>query len=130
MPGPLGGGRAFLFPITFFTAAHCAKKVQGPSLASLTSALAEQAPPGEADYGLFRACLNTRDAASKFLALFRLLGRLADPTGKDRQPVIDAVIKKKEPGVAESVSPKTGDMETVYSRLRNEYMDRSHIAPG
>jgi hypothetical protein len=90
----------------------------------------EPAPPGEADYGLFRACLSTKDVASKFLALYRLLGRLADPTGKDRQPMIDALIKRKEPGVAESISPKTGDMETVSSRLRNEYMHRSHIALG
>jgi hypothetical protein len=99
------------------------------TLTSLISALNHPQPPGEADYQLFRACLNTGDAASRFLALYRLLGRLADPTGKDRQSMIDAVIRTHEPGVEETPSPKTGVLETVYSRLRNEYVHRDVPLP-
>jgi hypothetical protein len=52
---------------------------------------------------------------------------LADPTGKDRQPMIDALIRLQEPGVAETISPKTGGLEMVYSKLRHEHMHRSNV---
>ena len=97
----------------------------GHSLSVLKSALEDPTPTGEADYPLFRSSLNTRDVASRFLSLYRLLGRLADPTGKDRQCMIDALIKKHEPGVEEPISPKTRQPETVYTKLRNEHMHRS-----
>lgn len=71
--------------IGLFVAAHCIKQLGGQSLAALKSALAEPVPAREADYQLFRNSLNTRDIASKFLSLYRLLGRLADSTGQDRQ---------------------------------------------
>jgi len=105
--------------------AFCVKKLGGHSLAVLKSALEDPTPAGEADYPLFRSSLNTRDVASKFLSLYRLLGRLADPTGKDRQCMIDPLIKKHEPGVDEPNSPWTGQPETVYTKLRNEHMHRS-----
>jgi hypothetical protein len=111
--------------IGFFMHAFAPNKLGDESMAALKSALAAASPPGEADYALFRACLNTKDDASKFLALYRLLGRLADPTGRDRQPMIDALILTKEPGVAQTISPRTGAPETVYSRLRNEHMHRN-----
>jgi hypothetical protein len=113
--------------IGFFVQAHAPVKLGVASLATLKSALTDPAPPGEADYHLFRACLNTKDIASKFLDLYRLLGRLADPTGKDRQPMIDALIRLQEPGVAETISPKTGGLEMVYSKLRHEHMHRSNV---
>lgn len=113
--------------VTCFTQAYCVKKVGGESLAALRSALADPAPPGEPDYQLFRLCLSTTDVASKFLSLYRLLGRLADPTGADSQRTIDALIRRHEPGVAESPSPRSGGTETVYTKLRNEHMHRSAI---
>jgi hypothetical protein len=113
--------------INLFTAAHCVKKLGGQSLAALKLALSEPVPSGETDYQLFRSSLNTKDIASKFLAIYRLLGRLADPTGKDRQSMIDDLIDRHEPGVAKRISPKTGQPETVYTKLRNEHMHRSSV---
>lgn len=107
--------------------AEAVNKLGPESLASLALALNDTTPPGEADYQLFRACLNTGDSASRFLSLYRLLGRLADTSGKDRQSLIDALIRKHEPRVEETPSPKTGAMESVYSRLRNEQMHRGHV---
>jgi hypothetical protein len=113
--------------IGLFVAAHCVKKLEGQSLTTLKSALSEPVPPGEADYQLFRSSLNTKDIASKFLSLYRLLGRLADPTGRDRQGMIDTLIERHEPGVTKSTSPQTGQPETVYTKLRNEHMHRSSV---
>jgi hypothetical protein len=112
--------------VRLFDKADGVNRLGDQSRAALRSALAEATPPGEADYQLFRNTLNTKDVASKFLSLYRLLGHLADP-GQDRQGKIDAMIKKHEPGVAEEPSPKTGGMETVYTKLRNEHMHRSGI---
>jgi len=121
------GGHILGDSIGLFVASHAPIKLGAESRASLTSALSEPTPPGEADYQLVRACLDTKDVASKFLALYRLLGRMADHTGRDRQALIDEVIRRKEPGVGETISPQTGGPETVYSKLRNEHMHRSSV---
>jgi hypothetical protein len=85
-------------------------------------ALNEAEPPGEANYQRFRRCLNITDVASKFLALHRLLGLFLAHTAQDTQAAIDDLIRKYEPEAAEMISPQTGRPETIYTKLRNEYM--------
>jgi hypothetical protein len=113
---------------TFTGWAAAVNLIGAKKMASVSSALGDPRPPGEADYQLFRACLNTGDCASRFLSLYRLLGRLADPTGKDRQLVIDDMIRKYEQGVEETMSPRSDKPETIYTKLRNEFMHRSQVS--
>jgi hypothetical protein len=100
-----------------------AKRLGTESVAELASALNEVEPPGEANYQRFRHCLNIPDVASRFLALHRLLGMFLAHTAQDTQAAIDDLIRKHEPEVAEMISPQTGKPETIYTKLRNEYMN-------
>jgi hypothetical protein len=111
-----------------------AKRLGTESVADLAWALNEAEPPGEANYQRFRHCLNITDVASRFLALHRLLGLFLAHTAQDTQAAIDDLIRKYEPEVAEMISPQTGRPETIYTKLRNEYMrcrdgSPAHIQP-
>jgi hypothetical protein len=57
-----------------------------------------------------------------------MLEGLAARTGRNRQAEIDALIRRKVPGVAQTDSPRNSQPETVYSKLRNEYTHRSHVS--
>ena len=108
---------------TVFTAyGGSARKLGTESLVNLASALNEAEPPGEANYQRFRHCLNIKDVATRFLALYRLLGLFVAYTDKDTQAATDELIRKHEPEVLETISPRTDKAETIYSKLRNEYM--------
>jgi hypothetical protein len=61
------------------------------------------------------------------MSLYRLLELMAGRTGKDRQVEIDAIIKKHETVVEETISPQRSKPETVYTRLRNEQIHRGHV---
>ena len=106
-----------------------ARKLGTESVAQLASALNEAEPPGEANYQRFRHCLNIPDVASRFLTLHRLLGLFVAHSAQDTQAAIDDLIRKHEPEVAEMISPQTGKPETIYTKLRNEYMRCGDILP-
>ena len=114
---------------TVFTAqVGSARRLGTESLADLASALNESEPPGEANYRRFRSCLNIKDVASRFLALYRLLGLIVAHSGKDTQAATDELIRKHEPEVSETISPRTDKLETIYSNLRNEYMQTPQMS--
>jgi hypothetical protein len=105
-----------------------ARRLGTESLADLASALNEAEPPGEANHRRFRSCLNIKDVASRFLALYRLLGLIVAHSDKDTQAATDELIRKHEPEVPETISPRTDQAETIYSKLRNEYMHTRHLS--
>jgi hypothetical protein len=114
---------------TVFTAqVGSAVKLGTESLADLASALNEAEPPGEANYRRYRSCLNITDVASRFLALYRLLGLIVAHSGKDTQAATDELIRRHEPEVPETMSPQSDQAETIYSKLRNEYVHTRHMS--
>ena len=52
----------------------------------------------------------------RFVSLYSLLASQCD----DMQSKIDAIIASVDPNVEKSISPKSGNPETVFTRLRNE----------
>ncbi|HEX6317490.1 MAG TPA: hypothetical protein VFZ84_01365 [Burkholderiales bacterium] len=82
--------------------------------------LEETTPAGEGNYGLFRSARQSESRAEEFLHLYLIILMLCG----DAQDGVDAWIKSRDPNVAETPSPdprKKGRMETVYTRLRNEF---------
>jgi hypothetical protein len=83
-------------------------------------------PPGESYYGLFRSACQTESRAEEFLQLYRILLTLRT----DDQGSVDEWLKGQDPQVALTPSGdkrKKGKMETIYTRLRNEF---SHSRSG
>lgn len=56
------------------------------------------------------------DPISRFLSLYAMLASITS----DRQAEIDALVEREEPTVSKSYSPKTGQPESLFTRLRNE----------
>jgi len=113
--------------MTMSVTCFCVNVLGGESLRNLADALSQANPPGEFNYVLFRTALNTLDPASKFLALYQILALLIGDTNQDD---IDAYILSLGPVPVTNTRPKkdgTFKDETVYTRLRNEYM---HVRPG
>jgi hypothetical protein len=89
----------------------------GPvQLTALKTELELPSPPGEHHYGMFRAALSASDPVVRFLQLYHLLNMLFN----DKQAKVDAFIVSEDPCVTQTTSPKTGQNEAVYTRLRNE----------
>lgn len=57
------------------------------------------------------------DAISRFSFLYNLLLQMSDDGG---QPAVDSRILNISPDCEQTISPKSGKYETVYTRLRNE----------
>lgn len=71
------------------------------------------------DYDLlkrFNFARSLSDPVNRFLSLYAMLSFVAN----DRQQDIDRLIRQEEPTVASSASPKNGQPETIFTRLRNE----------
>jgi hypothetical protein len=96
--------------------------------ARLKTELEQAPPPGGQYYGLFREARQSLGYVEEFMHLYHILLML----NNDDQADIDAFIKHQEPGVRETPQPpikrkrqrKTRQdvvMETVYTRLRNEF---------
>jgi hypothetical protein len=91
--------------------------VLGIDPAQLKAELEQVSPPGLSNYGLFRSARHSLSPVEEFMHLYHILLML----NNDHQPTVDAFIKSQEPGVQENLSPHTGKMETVYTKLRNEF---------
>ena len=88
----------------------------------LKTELEEQAPPGEQNFGFFRAALQSVSPVEKFMHLYNILLMLYN----DLQADVDAFIVGEDPAVPQTQCPHKGMgiMETIYTRLRNEFAHR------
>ena len=113
--------------------AQCVRMLGEASLSELETALSQVNPPGEPNYVLFRSALAATDPASKFLALYQILDLLINQDKIEvNQDKIDKFIREQDPSVPETKTKpwKNGTFkeETIYTRLRNEYMhNRSDV---
>jgi hypothetical protein len=106
-----------------FTGGASAVVTPGPAeLAALKGELELPARLGEQHFGMFRAALASGDRVVQFMQLYQLLLMLCD----DDQEQVDAFIRSEEPSVPQTQHSrkKQGILETIYSRLRNEFAHR------
>src|SRR5207248_10226612 len=105
--------------------AATAKNVFGGPPATLKPELEQASPPGERHFSLFRSALLSPSPVEAFMHLYNLLLMLYH----DSQADVDAFIVGQDPAVPQTQHPmkKAGVMETVYTRLRNEF---AHTRPG
>ena len=95
-----------------------AKVAIGIPVQQLKVELQNLTPPGEQNYALFRSALRSSGAVERFLHLYNIMLMLHN----DNQPSNDTFILQEEPTVSQTPSPKfPSRMETVYTRLRNEF---------
>ena len=73
-------------------------------------------------YSAYRFSCNQSDAVARYMFLYNILLQLHN----DSQTQVDDFIRREEPAIAQSPSPRSG-METIYTRLRNEV---GHRRPG
>jgi hypothetical protein len=87
--------------------------------AALKTVLEQPSPPGERYYALLRTARQSGSPVEEYLHLYHLLLMLHD----DRQSNVDEFIVDQDPSVPRTQHPKkkAGEMETIYSRLRNEF---------
>jgi len=87
----------------------------------LKAELEQTSPPGESNFGLFRAARQSMSPVEEFMHLYNILLMLYD----DNQGEVDAFIRHEEPAVQckSYLRPdrKKPVLETVYTRLRNEF---------
>lgn len=103
--------------------------VIGLDPAHLKTELEKALPRGERYFGLYRSARQSGSPVEEFLNLYQILMVLFS----DRQCDINAFIVSEEPAVPQTQHPKKplGTMETVYSRLRNEFShDRLRVNLG
>lgn len=88
----------------------------------LKAELEQQRSPGEHYYGLFRSARQSMGPIEEFMHLYHLLLMLYD----DKQADVDAFILSADASVPQTQHPLKGLglMETVYTRLRNEFAHR------
>jgi hypothetical protein len=101
--------------------------VHGLTADSLKSELEQVKPPGERSFGLFRSALQSTSPVEQFMHLYNILLMYFDDE-KKAQNRLDKFIRKVNPKV--EMKPycrpaKSGKqkmvLETVYTRLRNEF---------
>jgi hypothetical protein len=103
------------------------------SAVHLKTELMQALPPGQQYYGLFRSARQSLSPVEEFMHLYHILLML----NNDSQADVDAFIKSQEPGVVQTPQPpipgqrkrRPGPiMETVYTKLRNEFSHkRAHV---
>jgi hypothetical protein len=77
--------------------------------------------PGERWFGLFRSALQSEGPVEKYMSLYHILSILFN----DKQQRVDDFIRNQDPMVSQSGRPdKPEIIETIYSRLRNEFAHR------
>jgi hypothetical protein len=119
--------------ISTVTQASCVSLLGEAGLGELETALSRVNPPGEPNYVLFRSALGATGPASKFLALYQILDLLINQDKIEaNQDKIDQFIREQDPSVpvTKTKPRKNGSFkdETLYTRLRNEYMhNRSDV---
>ena len=81
--------------------------------------LEQSSPPGERHYGLLRSACQSASPVEEFMHMYNIMLMLHD----DKQGKLDRFIVAEEPTVRQTQHPekKPGVMETVYTRLRNEF---------
>jgi len=106
--------------------AYCVRMLGKASLSELEAALSQENPPGEPNYVLFRSALGATDSASKFLALYQILALL---NGDNQDKIDKFILDQGKVPVTKTKPQKNGTFkdETLYTRLRNEYM---HVRSG
>lgn len=97
--------------------ADAVRVVIGIPTATLKSGLEQVSPPGEHYYGLFRSARQSISPVEEFMHLYQILLMILG----DNQHAVDAFIVKMDLSVPQTPDPRTGTMETVYTRLRNEF---------
>ena len=90
----------------------------GLSAERLKAELEHATPPGEHNYGLFRSVRQSTGPVEEFMHLYNILLMLYN----DKQADVDAFIIAEDSSVPQTQHPlkARGEMETVYTRLRNE----------
>ena len=86
--------------------------------AALKTELEQAAPPGERNFRLFRSALQATSPVEEFMHLYNLLLMFFD----DKQAKVDKFILREKPRVPLTPDPRIKNrLETVYTRLRNEF---------
>ncbi len=95
--------------------------VIGIPAARLKTELEQATPPGEQNFGLFRSARQSMSSVEEFMHLYHILLMLSN----DSQANVDAFILGEDPAVPQTPGPRPRKgppvMETVYTRLRNEF---------
>ena len=75
--------------------------------------------PGQLYYGLFRSAKQSHGPVEEFMHLYNLLLMLFE----DKQSEVDAFLLSQDPTIPQTPDPRphVHRMETVYTRLRNEF---------
>lgn len=94
----------------------------GRSPARLKTELEQATAPGERNYGLFRSARQSMGLIEEFMHLYHILLMLYN----DKQADVDAFILSDNASVPQTQHPlkAPGVMETIYTRLRNEFAHR------
>ena len=118
-------GVLYLSPGRFRVVGDSASFTVGIDPARIKQELEETTHPGEQHYGLFRSARQSGSPVEEFMHLYNMLLMLFD----DSQSDVDRFIVDQDPTVPQAQHPKKkmGVMETVYTRLRNEF---AHIRDG
>ena len=99
---------------------HAARATFSVSSTTIQSELESLEPPGEVNFGLFRSARLSVGPVEEFMHLYAILLMLFN----DNQKKVDKFILSVEPGVQQTQDPhnrSAGNMETIYTRLRNEF---------
>ena len=101
-----------------------ANLIVGLDATSLKAEMERPAASGENFFGMYRSALQSASPIEQFMHLYQILLLFFN----DSQADVDDYIRREEPGVPESPHPRfAGVMETVYSKLRNEF---GHVRAG
>ena len=119
---PPPGAEAQLHSGEFAIIAQQADIGVGIPTAELKAELERTSLPGEPFFSSFRLALQSRSPEEKFMHLYDLLLRFFE----DDQAKVDDFIRRQDWAVPQSPDPRPGhsNMETVYTRLRNEFAQR------
>jgi hypothetical protein len=136
-----GGGFGFGVAAAHFSVVgHGVATAIGLGIANVQAVLQEAQPRGERLFPLFRSALQSSSDVERFMHLYNILLMLR----KDSQARVDKFITHEEPRVAKTPQPpwrrpqrwalcrwrqrSRHAMETVYTRLRNEFAHRARSA--
>jgi hypothetical protein len=97
--------------------------VDGISSECIKAELEQTSHPGEQFYGLLRLARQSMSPVEEFMHLYNALLMLCNKgLARELQENVDKFILVKEPAVQQTPHPLfRGVMETVYTRLRNEF---------
>jgi hypothetical protein len=99
-----------------------ARLVLGIQAAELKTKLEHASPLGENYFGLFRSARQSLSPVEEFMNLYHILLMICN----DKQADVDSFIVSQDAAVPQTQAPLKGQgiMETVYTRLRNEFAHR------